>query len=230
MPPMHNPGKRKPNLTGIKRCHEQCMNLAMDLLRLQCVTHDSANGQAGRKDNAAWTGNNWAFELCYYLFDAGVTLMSGFSKMPVEARAQEAQELVRRSIEILEKASREGQEGNHIHGAVTKREIALRASEVLNMLGRELGWRRAELETVIQHPSDLPSETWRAPSPTPSTPNPFGFVPQPALPASMDATNSTPLSMFFGAPQNSLLLSSFAPQADLTEPQLWSNASWDLLE
>src|SRR5882672_7639178 len=139
MPPMHNPNKGELDLVGLKSSHGQCIGLAMDLLRLQCVTHDSAKGQSGRKDNAAWTGNSWAFELCYYLFDAGVTLMSGFSKMPLEARAKEAQELVERSIEILESASQEGQEDNHIpSGSKTKREIALRASEVLNLLGREL--------------------------------------------------------------------------------------------
>jgi hypothetical protein len=32
--------------------------------------------------------------------------MSGISKKPVEARAQEAQDLVQRSIEILENASK----------------------------------------------------------------------------------------------------------------------------
>ncbi|KAF7970650.1 hypothetical protein HWV62_23342 [Athelia sp. TMB] len=126
------------NAAGLKRSHEECISLAIDLLRLQCITHDSAYRKASRKQNAAWTGNNWAFELCYYLFDAGVTLMSGFGRMPVEARAKEAQELVDRSVLILEEMGRE-----YGSGPGAKRDIAMRAVDVLNMLGRELGWRSA---------------------------------------------------------------------------------------
>jgi hypothetical protein len=247
---MNSPKKRKLNLAGFKKSHEQCINLALDLLRLQCVTHDSANGQAGRKGNAAWTGNNWAFELCYYLFDAGVTLMSGFAKMPVEARATEAQELVQRSIDILETASQEGQEGSStVNGGRAKREIASRASEVLNMLGRELGWRQESAETNPQHTTDSQSQfhahTLPASPPTVPPMNSFGFVPQSPLPVPMDVTNSTPLSMFFAAPQGSSLLSSFAQQTDLSQLPLWSDlqnqsgtgsfgssngVSWDPLE
>ena len=227
MPPMDSPNKRTVNLACFKKSHEQCMSLALDLLRLQCVTHDSANSQPGRKENAAWTGNNWAFELCYYLFDAGVTLMSGFSKMPVEARANEAQELVQRSIEILENASREGQEGNQtLNGGKAKREIASRASEVLNMLGRELGWRRETTGTITQDGSDHRAHfSHRLPdsSPTPPPMNSFDFATQTPLPVPIDVTNSTPLSMFFAAPQGSSLLSSFVPQTDSSQLPAWSD-------
>jgi hypothetical protein len=73
------------------------------------------------------------------LFDAGITLMSGISKTSIEVRVKEAQELVQRSIAILENASPEGQEWNQtLNGGMAKREVGSRASEVLNMLGREL--------------------------------------------------------------------------------------------
>jgi hypothetical protein len=195
----------------------------MDLLRLQCATHDSANGAGGRRDNAAWTGNNWSFELCYFLFDAGVTLMSGFSKMPVEARAQEARELIQRSIEILEDVGWEGRgEDRILNGGTAKREIAIRAGDVLNILGRELGWRHGAREMVEQKNSGFSTKLPVQASPPPSAAGPaaqlFGFIPQSPLPGAMDTSNSTPLSIFFSP--------SFVPQTDFSQSPLWSDSQY----
>jgi hypothetical protein len=169
----------------------------MDLIRFQCVTHDSVIGQSSLRDNATWRGNNWAFELSYYLFNAGVTLMSGFAKMPVEARAQEVQQLVRRSIEILEDASRQTTQVPHC--GQTKREVALQASEVPNMLGRELGWRDEEAGKsalgIFDPLTEQHGPTAHDSSLTGHSMDSFGVtLPSPYAP-SMDSDNETPLPM-----------------------------------
>ncbi|KZP19385.1 hypothetical protein FIBSPDRAFT_932896 [Athelia psychrophila] len=299
----------------LARSHLECIALATDLLRLQCITHDSAIRNASRRENAAWTGNGWAFEVGYYLFDAGVTLMSGLArirdiaaregadprgarkrgreaereaegeaerKRETEAREREkeAQELVDRAVLILEKIGREDAEGEG--GADGgKRDIALRAVEVLEMLGRELGWRsvgdpglgggeaaktakatadmmaetQAEEQGEEQQQYGYPHTPQRSQSPTPplqqhapqtllhphAQMNPWPAPPPPNdllgngngdafagmpshgshglhsayssynfIPQSPLDTSNIPLSRFFSAPQNALMMNSLS--------------------
>lgn len=213
------------NPIALKRSHEQCIALALDLLRLQCDKHGSPADGIPRKENPAWMGNNWAFELSFFLFDAGVTLMSGFSKMPVEARVAESQELIQRSIDILESAARE----EYRAGAKTKREIANRAADVLNVLGRELGWRRSspppeQNASAAQGFATQPQpETWETPFLPPGMSS-FGLVPHPPLPVPMDTTISTPLSMFWPSDGNDFLTSlGLSSQGSTAQGPTWSN-------
>lgn len=206
MPSVKQKVKCSASIIGMKKSHELCIALAMDLICMQCVTHDSSKGRASRRENAAWMGNNWAFELCFFLFDGGVTLMSGFARMPIEARAKEAEELMQRAMEILESAAQE--EGN---GRTSKREVAMRAVDVLNVLGSELGWRQLpdrpfESSTSTAEPTIFSDpEAYvvdqNLPKPTSMSPGSwfrsFGHVPQPPAPVPPDPSNSTPWSMLF---------------------------------
>lgn len=212
--------KPTPNIAGLKKSHEQCISLAIDLLRLQISAHDAGYSPDCRRQNAAWMGNNWAFELCFFLFDGAVTLMSGFSRMPVEARAKEAKDLVKRTVEILEGVGIEG--GGP--GGKGKRDIAWRAVDVLNVLGRELGWRKdgaaqqaastthsvPPLASLYPSPNFAPDFSahpattpyaWAWSPPVPTNPNTYEFASQvPSGPMPMDTSSS--LSMFLsGQPE-----------------------------
>ena len=82
--------------------------LAMRLIRLQCETWERAQRcKAGVQHGLP--GSHWFFEGCFALFEAAVALVTTLTRYPWPEKAAEAEQLIDRTVEVLNQVVREEQ-------------------------------------------------------------------------------------------------------------------------